>query len=284
MEQKMTFFEKMMQIDRRIIFLFVAIAVVLPLFLSIHQKILISPEVQELYDTFESLAPGSKVMMSYDYDPASAPELQPMAVTAMKYCFSKGHKIIILGLWPQGSLQANMAIETALEDPEIKAKNPQYGKDWVNLGYMSGNELVIQRMGTDIPVTFPRDYQGTPVENLPLMQGIKNFSNIDFVFNLSAGYPGTVEWVQFVADRFHAKLGAGNTAVQAPQVYPYLRAGQLMGLLGGMKGASEFEKLTGFEGKGTRYMLSQSFSHSIVLIFIIIGNLAYFISKGKKKK
>ncbi len=280
----MNFFDKLMKIDRRIIFLFVAAAVILPFFLSIHQKILISPEVQDLYDAFESLPPGSKIMISYDYDPASAPELQPMAVTAMKYCFTKGLKVIILGLWPQGSIQANMAIESALEDPRVKEKNPQYGKDWVNLGYMSGNELVIQRMGTDIPVTFPRDYQGNPVEDLPLMQGIKNFSNIDFIFNLSAGYPGTVEWVQFAADRFHAKLGAGNTAVQAPGMYPYLRAGQLVGLLGGMKGASEFEKLTDFEGKGTKFMLSQSFAHSIIIIFIIIGNLAYFFSRGVKKK
>jgi hypothetical protein len=63
-----------------------------------------------------------------------------------------------------------------------------------------------------------------------------------------------------------------------------LRAGQLVGLLGGMKGASEFEKLTDFEGKGTKFMLSQSFAHSIIIIFIIIGNLAYFISRGAKKK
>jgi hypothetical protein len=280
----MGFFEKLMKIDRRIIFVFVVIAVVLPFFLSIPQKIEITPEAQKLYDYFEALTPGSKVMFSYDYDPASAPELQPMAVAATKYCFTKGLKMIILGLWPQGSMQANMAIESAMEDSIIKAKNLQYGKDWVNLGFMPGNEVVIQRMGSDIPATFPGDYQGTPIENLPLMQGIKNFSNLDFVYNLSAGYPGTVEWVQFAADRFHAKLGAGNTAVQAPNMYPYLRAGQLVGLLGGMKGAAEFEKLTGFEGKGIKFMLSQSFSHAIVVIFIIIGNLAYFLSRGKKKK
>jgi len=82
-------------------------------------------------------------------------------------------------------------------------------------------------------------------------------------------------------DRFHAKLAAGNTAVQAPQVYPYVHAGQLSGLAGGLKGAAELEKLVGFYGKGTKFMLSQSFAHMIVIVFIIVGNAAYFITRKK---
>ena len=64
-------------------------------------------------------------------------------------------------------------------------------------------------------------------------------------------------------------------------MYPFLRAGQLIGLLGGMNGAAEFEYLTGWKGKGTRFMLSQSFAHMVVIAFIIIGNVAFFRS-GRK--
>jgi hypothetical protein len=31
-------------------------------------------------------------------------------------------------------------------------------------------------------------------------------------------------------------------------------------------------------------MLSQSFAHLIVILFIIIGNTAYFITRGRKKE
>ena len=51
-----------------------------------------------------------------------------------------------------------------------------------------------------------------------------------------------------------------------------------------MKGAAEFEKLTGFTGKGTRFMLSQSFAHIIVVLFVIIGNAAYFVTRGRERK
>ncbi|MBD3170694.1 MAG: hypothetical protein GF307_14545 [candidate division Zixibacteria bacterium] len=277
-------FEKLLSIDRRIIFIFVAVALILPLFLNISQYIAISPEVSKIYDGLEELKPGSKVLFAFDYDPPSAPELQPMAEAVLKYCFKNKLKVYIIGLWPQGPMQANLAIEVIRDDPQFADTPPVYDQNYVNLGFMSGNELVIQGMGSSFQSTFPRDYQGTPTADLEMMNGVNNFSNIDYIFNLSAGYPGTVEWVLFAVDRFHATLGAGNTAVQAPQIYPYFHAGQLQGLAGGLKGAAELEKLVGFYGKGTKFMLSQSFAHLTVIFFIIIGNIAYFATRGKKKQ
>jgi hypothetical protein len=159
--------------------------------------------------------------------------------------------------------------------------NLKYGVDYVNMGYQAGNEFVIQRMGSDIRSMFPSDYRGTPYEEIPLVRNVKNFSNVDYVFDLSSGFVGTREWVQIAVDRFGVRMGAGNTAVQAPQMYPFLRAGQLIGLLGGMNGAAEFEYLSGWISKGTKFMLSQSFAHMIVIAFIIIGNVAFLREGGK---
>lgn len=270
-------------VERRVVFLYVGIAVTLPLFMSLTQKISVSPEVTSLYDSVLKLPPGSKVLVSFDYDPPSAPELQPMAISFLYLCFQRDLKVIIMGLWPQGPQQANLALEKVLSDPEIQAKHLKYGVDYVNLGFQTGNEFVIQRMGSSFQSMFHTDYQGTPYEDIPLVKNIKNFSNIDYSFNLSAGFPGTVEWVQIAVDRYGVKLGAGNTAVQAPQIYPYLNAGQLTGLLGGMNGAAEFESRTKHPGKGTKFMLSQSFSHMVVIAFVIIGNVAFFMS-GKKRR
>jgi len=268
-------------IERRIVFLYVGIAVALPLFMSISQKISISPEVRELYDAVLELPEGSKVLISFDYDPPSGPELQPMAEAVLRLCFQRDLKVIMMGLWPQGPQQANLAIERVFQEPEIAAKNLQYGVDYVNLGFQTGNEFVIQRMGSSFESMFSSDYEGTPYEEIPLVKNVRNFSNIDYSVNLSAGFPGSVEWVQIAVDRYGVRLGAGNTAVQAPQMYAYLDAGQLIGLMGGMSGAAEFETLTEYRGKGTIFMLSQSFAHVIVIAFVLIGNIA-FIMGGRK--
>jgi len=278
----MNFWQKLLAVDRRVIFALVAVAVIIPFFLNFPIKITVSPPVNAVYDYIEKLPPGSLVMISCDYDPPSAPELQPMTETMLKHFFLKDLKVIILGLWPQGSVQANIALEVVMRDPILKAKNLKYGVDYVNLGFTAGNEFVIIRMGTDIHAAFPVDFNGTKIAELPLMQNVRNFDNIAFVFNVSAGYPGTYEWVIFGVDRYRFKLGAGNTAVQAPLVSPYVQSGQLIGLLGGMRGGAEYEEVSHYFGKATGFMRSQTFSHAVVIFFIIVGNLAYFMTRGKR--
>jgi len=268
-------------IERRVVFVYVAFAVGLPLFMPISQKMTISPEVQQLYDAVLEQKPGSRVLISFDYDPPSAPELQPMAESFIRLCFERDLQVIIMGLWPQGPQQANLALQKVLEEEAIAAKNLQYGVDYVNLGFQSGNEFVIQGMGDSFKKKFPTDYQGRPYDDIPMLSNVKNFYNIDYCFNLSSGFPGSVEWVQVAVDRYGQDMGAGNTAVQAPTMYAYLNANQLNGLLGGMNGAAEFEILCDYEGKGRKYMVSQSFSHVVVIAFVLIGNVAFFMS-GRK--
>jgi hypothetical protein len=271
-------------IGRRTVFLFIGMSLTLPFFMNFRMPIRVSPEVQTLYDAIAKLPPGSKVLCAFDYDPPSAPELQPQAEAFFAYAFKHDIKVIVMGLWPQGSQQANMAIAKVLQQPEIAAKNLKYGVDYVNLGFQSGNEFVIQRMGTSFSGMFPRDIYNTDYRQIPLLNGVENFSNVDFVFNLSSGYPGTVEWVQIAVDRFGVEVGAGNTAVQAPSVYPYLSSGKLTGLAGGMSGAAEFEQATKEIGKANTYILSQSFSHMVVIAFIIIGNAALFVGYRRARR
>lgn len=275
---------KRIYVERRWVFLFVGVALVLPYFMSISLESKVSPEVAGLYDALEKLPAGSKVLAAFDYDPPSAPELQPMADAFMAYAFKRDLKVIIMGLWPQGPQQANQAINRALEEEAVKAKPPVYGRDYVNLGFQSGNEFVIQSMGSSFRGMFPRDIYNTPYSDIPLMNGVENFSNVDFVINFSSGYPGTKEWVQIAVDRFGVEVGAGNTAVQAPEMYPYLSAGQLTGLAGGMTGAAELEMATNEKGRATIALLSQLFSHAVVIGFIIIGNIALFTGREAARR
>jgi hypothetical protein len=274
--------DRLLRLDRRWIFLFIMFAVSVPLFLRVEQRIGITPECRGVYEAVESLPPGSKVILACDYDPGSAAEIQPMTVTFLRQALGRGLRVIIVGLWPQGPQQADLALAEALQDPAVRARNPQYGVDYVNLGFQSGNEVVVQRMGSGIPAVFPRDYRGRPLSQFPIMEGVRDFSSIALVMNISAGFPGIREWIQFAGDRFHTPVAAGLTAVSAPEMYPYY-PNQMVGVLGGMRGAAEYEAITGFRGKGTTYMVSQSFAHVVVVLFVVVGNLAYFLSRRRRR-
>jgi hypothetical protein len=108
------------------------------------------------------------------------------------------------------------------------------------------------------------------------MQDVRDYSSFPLLVNMSAGYPGTKEWVQQVQARFHLPMVAGVTAVSAPEFYPYLQSGQLLGLLGGMAGAAEYERIRGEPagaGSAQRGMDAQSLAHAFVALCILLGNM-----------
>ena len=63
--------ERLLRIDRRIIFIFVAIAVTLPLLIRFNLPVTATKDVKSIYNKINSLPEGSHVLISFDYDPAS---------------------------------------------------------------------------------------------------------------------------------------------------------------------------------------------------------------------
>jgi hypothetical protein len=274
----MSIIERVENLDRRIIFLLTLSAVVIPLLLPIGFKIDISEPVQMFYDAVDALPPGSLVLVSCDYDPSTMPELYPMNEALARHCFKKHLKIVGMGLWPQGIPlnQASME-QAALEYHKV------YGVDYINLGYKAGGIVVISAAAENIPRTFPLDYAGHPIEEFEIMKGIKNFDPFSLIVSLSAGDPGVIHWVMIAQGRYGKNVVGGVTAVSAPSFYPYLDAGQLNGLIGGMKGAAEYETLLHTGGTASRGMDAQSITHGLIICFIIFANVFYIIGKRRKK-
>ena len=90
------------EVDRRIIFLFIFLAVAAPILFPITFSEKATDAVKAVYNKIESLPPGSKVLISFDFDPAMAPEVQPMANAFSRHCLAKGHKVIFMSLFATG--------------------------------------------------------------------------------------------------------------------------------------------------------------------------------------
>jgi len=266
------------QIDRRVIFTLIFVVVAWPLLRPMRLPMDVTPPVQRLYEAVEAVPPGSIVMLAGDYSPDTMPELQPMVISFVRHAFRRDLKIVTTSLWANSP----PLIEDALA-PLAAEFGKTYGVDFVNLGYMAGGTVTLLGMGASIPNTFPQDYYGTPVAGLPLMREVTNFDDIALVMNVSSGTPGTREWVQQVQGRYRVRLASGTTAVAAPPFYPYVQSGQLVGLLGGLKGAAEYEMLVDAPGDAVRGMDAQSIVHALIVFFILLGNVAYFAERRAQR-
>jgi hypothetical protein len=262
-----TFLEKL---DRRWIFLAVGLLVLFPLLFPLALPLYVSSPVQSFVKAVDSIPNGSKVLMSCDYDPSGIPEMVPMTRTALRHLLDKKCKVIITVLWNGGPGLVDKVVRQVVEE---EYPGLVYGVDFVNLGYKAGDEAVMVLMGQGILNAFPKDYRGNETRSMPIMRGVRDYSSFPMLVNISSGYPGTKEWVQQVQARFHLPMVAGVTAVSAPEFYPYLQSGQLLGLLGGMAGAAEYEKARGEKGSATRGMDAQSLAHFFVAFCILLGNV-----------
>jgi hypothetical protein len=257
------------RLDRRWIYAITGLLVLVPLLWPLGLPLEPSPPVRGYAAAISALPPGSRVLMSCDFDPASRPELEPMTRTTLRHLFERRCKVVVVVLFQGGARFVDAIVRDVGRE-----RHQIYGVDYVNLGYKAGDEAVMVLMGQSIPNTFPRDHNGRDVSELPVMRGVRNYSSFSLLVSISAGYPGTKEYVQQVQGRFHIPIVAGVTAVTAPTLYPYLQTGQILGMLGGMAGAAEYEDLRYERGLASSGMDAQSLAHMFIALCIVLGNLA----------
>ena len=264
--------EKFLNIDRRIIFAAVALAVIGSLLVDFSLPVPATPPVQKIFDKIESMPPGAHFLLSFDYDPSSKEELQPMALALLHHCFRRGVKVIGMTHNPGGTGLAEQALNSTASIYQRK-----YKEDYVFLGYKPGGASLVINMGEDIHTAFLKDFYGNDTTTLPALQGVESLRDIDYLVDLAAGV--TIEtWIAFGKEKYQFEMGAGCTAVIGPEMYPFLDSRQINGLMAGLKGAAEYEVLVERKAQAFEGMRPQSVTHCLVILFVLFGNVAFFVS------
>jgi hypothetical protein len=272
--------------DRRWIFLSIAVLVVALYIAGARSAAPQNAYVQSYYDVIEALPSDSIVMLSADFDPASAAELLPMYQSTIHHLMRRNIRIINVATWPAAPPY------TLAEFNRIA---PQYGKlygtDWVELGFLPGDDVAMGLIGTSVKSAFAaEDRNGEPIDSVPIMSGISDsFSGISLLITLSAGYPGILEWIAQAGGRYNIPILTGTTAVQTSDLYAFYPT-QLAGFVGGATGATRYLEMVGEEtadlhatrDDNQNRMMIQEWAHMLILLLIVIGNVIYFTGRGSK--
>ncbi len=271
------FFEGLGKIPRQIIFLVIGLAVLIPLLFKFTLPLNVLRPVKDVYDFIESLPEGTPVIISCDYSPDVLPECHPMALAIARHMARKKLRIFIITLHPAG---AGLALD--IYNRVIKEYNLKEREDIVFVGYFPSPTATILSIGEDIRDVFKSDYFGVPFDKIPAFKGVKNYDDIKLSVSISgAGYPEI--WMTYANGRYGANVVAGVTAVMAAQLYPYYRSKQFIGILGGMRGAAEYEKLIDAKNLATRGMNSISLANIFMILFVVLGNIAYFYRLKRRR-
>ena len=279
-------------LDRRLIFLIMGLAVAIPILFRFVPPSQVTLMDQNVFDAIEDLPDGSRVLISFDFDPGSQGELLPMAMSFTRHLAEKKHKIYFMCLWPLGEPFIQDAMKLLNEEyPDLK-----YGTDFMSFGYKPGGEAVIKNVVVDWKSLFITDSRKQDLNDIPLTANIKSARAMDLLINISAGDPGTKQWIQYAATPVGIQMVAGCTGVQAPLFYPYI-PDPLSGLLAAIKGAAGYEqimiqrypKLGEPEFVKARFsstaalqrMGPQYVAHLLMVLLILIGNVIFFVDRKR---
>jgi len=275
--------------DRRWIFLGMALSIMIPLLYPINFPFKVDQRVQAIYDRIEELEAGDTVFISADFDPASRPELEPFYRANLHHLFAKDVKIVMGSLWPYAPPMVRPWLDNiAKEHGKVE------GEDYAFLGFKAGNELAIKLFADDLVKAFPSDASGKKTAELPVMKGFRSLKDFGLIISVSAGFPGTKEYVLQVQGQYGLEIASATTAVSAPDYVPYYKSKQLFGLSGGMPGSAQYEKLVfadyrddpGLSKAKEMAGPAQSvlnMGHLFIVLLIVCGNVAFFLTRTPKE-
>jgi len=277
---------KPLDLDRRWIFLAIGGLVVTLYAFGSAAKMPVNSYVRSYYDTIEALDEGAIVMLSADFDPASAAELLPMYQATIHHLLKNNARVINVATWPAAPPYTRSEF-----DKIAPQYNKVYGVDWVELGFKPGDDVAMGQIGQSVTSAYIEDDRNSqPIQELPLLDEVgDSFQGFDLLITMSAGYPGILEWIAQAGGRYEIPILAGTTAVQTPDLFAYYPS-QLKGFLGAATGATMYLQLVSADvddllattETNQKRMLIQTWAHLLIIGLIVLGNVFYFMGgKGR---
>jgi hypothetical protein len=263
--------------SRHWVFLGLFVGVFLAMVAGWEYEVTVSANTQDMFDYLDSMPEGSPIIISFDHEASSLPEIRPLALVILRHAFKKNHKLIGVALLAEGTVIGyRLMEETAAE------YGKRYGEDFAYLGFKPQYIAAVLSMGESLPATYPQDYLGNRYEDLAVLDSIENYDDVAGVISIADGSL-TTHWMEYAAAQYGVRISAAVTAAMVTTYDPYLSTGQMHAMIGGLRGAAEYERLLQIRGSGNRGMLAQTATHLYVLALVLLGNAVWLMERRRRK-
>lgn len=273
--------KRLLNIDPTIIFVILFLAFALPLLYPIVLPMKVDKWSLQVYDFVEALPEGSIILMENGNGAATYPQCGSGMVVQMVQLLSKDMKIVMFTCGPEMAFWADKAIQDTLSKlpSDVPAEN---GVNWVHLGFVTGGETGVAALAADIRSVIKNDYYGTPIEEIPLLENINHATDFDAIVWHGAAETSIPWGIRQIVVPFDIPMTGSVTLVDIASMGPYIDAGLLNGVAGGLKGSADYEYLMRMTGPALAQIMTVNIAGLFWIILIIMGNILHFVVRKEE--
>jgi hypothetical protein len=301
-EEKLHIIERIGLIKRKHIYFVLLILIILPMVYPMVLPVAVGEMTDTMFAHIENeIEPGDYVILvGQGVNPKDMLDRGWMWVDMVRHLWSKEgpggeHVKITLMSYAGFSEYADLILKFAVGD-DLGTKF-KYGIDYVNLGQvLSMTEAGFAAFARDAGwCGVTTDFYGTPLDEIPITQETKGWEIDDFdMVVLIAGAVYSVsqqmgQWLPYFPEQKTNIMMIGYPMI-LPIWMPYYKAGNVLGITNGLRGAAEYEMKMIAEGKtliaayAVQSIGPYSTGHLYVVILLILGNFSYLYTKYVLKK
>ena len=220
------------------------------------------------------LVSGRSVLVAFEYTPAVAGELDPVAISFLQRLAANDNTVLTISQVAAGVPVAGRVVEQ-VEELDSKA-----------LGYLPGDAIGLRNFASCINA----GGACANVTGLFMEEETQSLlGQIGLIVVLSGERDAIVNWIEQVGSHVEVPMISGITQAMSPVAAPYVASNQLVGVVGGLPAVAAIDdNVDGDDNLVEKAMNSVTLAQWMAVIVLVIGALFYglagLVPAGAKKQ
>jgi hypothetical protein len=226
-------------------------------------------ETLDAIRTVEAVPEDARVLLVFDYEPATVGEMEASAAPLLDHLLILRHPVLaLMSTSPTGEVLGERFLSGALA-----ARTYEPGVGYVNLGYLPGGLAGVRAFSENPVAAVPLAADSGPAWSTSALQGISRLSDFAGLIIITDSLESGRIWIEQTAGlRGRTPLLVVASAQAGPMLLPYAASGQIAGLVAGLNGSVGAELANGgFPGFARRYWDAYSFGLYLAALLIVLG-------------
>lgn len=295
-------FQRLQAVDRRLVYLVVLVVLGIPFLVDFSLPIFPDRYSTRTFQAIDAITrdPVQRekvVLIVSNWGPPSEGENGPQLQYVIQHLLRRGVRFLLCSTGdPMAWAVAEARLEMALRAERRLAfergeKLPEfvYGEHYLKLGF--NFSTVFEPIARSL-VLNTREFFRTDVvehkpltdENFPLLRRLRGVEDIALVYVVTAG--DEARSICGIVQRQvpGLKVATGTMGISANDLYPYMRSGNLCGLLNSARGAAEYMSLLDPDAPVTAPVEnSMSLGKLLLLALVVLGNVAFLLTRRAER-